>query len=159
MNDLRAQFLTELVDFIRSKLNAHIAKGGGLNEFINGYLRIPCDDDRERRDLAAQSLASRRGHLEETISCPLFSVRIIGLDLDSGMKPVWTLVIHPSFNSIDQSVIEYFEIEVHGRGYKLLDARERTPMAVDATGWSIVLNELRIESTMDALKRTEPPAG
>ena len=159
MNDLRAQFLRELVDFIRSKLNAHIAKGGGLNEFINGYLRIPCSDDQGRRDLAAQSLASRREYLEEVISCPLFSVQILGLVLDVGMKPVWTLVIHPTFNSINQSVIEYFELEVHGHGYKLLDVRERAPMPVDATGWSIVINELRIESTMDALKRTEPPAG
>ena len=82
-----------------------------------------------------------------------------GLVLDAGMKPVWTLVIHPTFNSIDQSVIEYFELEVHGHGYKLLDVRERAQMPVDATGWSIVINELRIESTMDALKRTEPPAG
>ena len=159
MNDLRAQFLRELVDFIRSKLNAHIAKGGGLNEFVNGYPRIPCNDDRARRDLDVQSLASRREFLEEVISCTLFSVQIIGLVLDAGMKPVWTLVIHPTFNSIDQSVIEYFELEVHGHGYKLLDVRERAPMPVDATGWSIVINELRIESTMDALKRTEPPAG
>ena len=129
-----------------------------MNEFINGYLRIPCSDDQGRRDLAAQSLASRREYLEEVISCPLFSVQILGLVLDVGMKPVWTLVIHPTFNSINQSVIEYFELEVHGHGYKLLDVRERKPMPVDATGWSIVINELRIESTMDALKRTEPPA-
>ena len=158
MNDLRATFLRELVDFIRSKLNAHIAKGGGLSEFVNGYLRIPCNEDQERRERAAQSLESRREYLEEVIGCPLFSVRIIGLELDEGMKPVWTLVVHPTFNSINQSVIEYFELEVYGHGYKLLDARERTPMRVDATGWSIVLNEVRIESTMDALKRTEPPA-
>jgi len=159
MNDLRAKFLRELVDFIRSKLNAHLAMGGGLNEFVNSYLRIPCNDDQAGRDLIAQSLASRRGYLEEVISCPLFSVQIIGLVLDEAMKPVWTLIIHPTFNSINQSVIEYFELEVHGHGYKLLDVRERAPMSVDATGWSIVLNELRIESTMDALKRTEPPAG
>ena len=67
MNDLRATFLRELVDFIRSKLNAHIAKGGGLSEFVNGYLRIPCNEDQERRERAAQSLESRREYLEEVI--------------------------------------------------------------------------------------------
>ena len=159
MNDLRARFLAELVDFVRSKLNARIARRGGLGEFINGYLRIPCNDDDEGRDRAAHLLSQSRETLEEQISCPLFSVQIAGLLLDEGMKPVWTLVIHPMFNSINQSVIEYFTLEVHGRGYKLLEVRERTAMRVDATGWSIVLNELRIESTMDALKRTEPPAG
>ena len=75
MNDLRATFLRELVDFIRSKLNAHIAKGGGLSEFVNGYLRIPCNEDQERRERAAQSLESRREYLEEVIG------------LDAGRSP------------------------------------------------------------------------
>ena len=159
MNDLRAQFLRELVDFIRSKLNAHIAKGGGLGEFINGYLRIPSNDDSEGRDRAVQALARRREKLDELISCPLFSVQITDLLLDENMKPVWTMVVRPMFNNIDQSVVEHFVLELHGHGYKLLDIRERKTLRVDATGWSLVLNELRIESTMDALKKTELPTG
>ena len=158
MNDLRARFLRELVDFIRSKLNALIAWEGGLGEFVNGYLRIPCNDDDEGRDRAARALALRRENLEALLSCPLFSVRITGLLLDEGMKPVWTMVVCPMFNSIDQSVVGHFVLEVRGHGYELLEILERVPMRLDATGWSLVLNELRIESTMDALKRTEPPA-
>lgn len=159
MSDLRARFLRELVDFIRSKLNAHVARGGGIHEFINGYLRIPCDDDLPTRERAVQALEMRRKKLEDLIGCSLFSVRITGLVLDAGMKPVWTLVIYPTFNTVNQSVVQYFEVDVQGHGYTLLDVREVAPFPPDATGWSMVLNELRIESTLDALKKTEPPAG
>ena len=159
MSDLRDLFLRELVDFIRSKLNALIAKDGGMAEFINGYLRIPCDGDQARRDQAAKLLASRHERLEKLISCPLFSVDIAGLVLDQGMRPVWTLRIHPMFNSIDQSTIDYFLIEVHGHGYTLLEVRGTNTLRDDALGWSLVLNELRIESTLDALKKTELPSG
>lgn len=158
MNDLRAKFLQELVDFIRSKLNAHIAKAGGLAEFINGYLRIPCGGEPHERDLAAQTLTVRRQQLEDRIGCPLFSVQIAGLRLEEGMKPVWTIIVQPHFNSINESVIECFVIEVGGRGYTLLEVREKSPLRADAMGWGLVLNELRIESTLDALKKTEPPA-
>ncbi len=159
MSDLRDQFLRELVDFIRPKLNAHISKGGGLAEFINGYLRLPCNGDPTGRDQAAKLLDARREQLEKLISCPLFSVDITGLLLDAGMRPVWTLRIHPMFNSIDQSTVEYFVLEVHGHGYTLLEIRGKEALQDDALAWSIVLNELRIESTLDALKKTELPSG
>ena len=75
------------------------------------------------------------------------------------MRPVWTLRIHPMFNSIDQSTVEYFVLEVHGHGYTLLEIRGKEALQDDALAWSIVLNELRIESTLDALKKTELPSG